>query len=60
MMSARARRIAMLLALPGAMLALALVFVRPAFATGQAFWKVSSRTAPTVLPLAGEALQWRR
>jgi hypothetical protein len=55
-MSARARRIAMLLAVPGAMLAAALLCARPAFAA-QAFWKLSSRTAPTVLPLAGEPLQ---
>ena len=54
-MSARARRLAMLLAVPGAMLALALLCARPAFAA-QAFWKLSSRTAPTVLPLAGEPL----
>ncbi len=57
MMSARPRRIAMLLLVPGVVLALALVCVQSAFAAGQAFWKVSSRTAPTVLPLAGEPLQ---
>ncbi len=55
MMSARTRRIAMLLAVPGAALALALLSARPAFAA-QAFWKVSWRTAPKVLPLAGEPL----
>jgi hypothetical protein len=56
-MSAGSRPIAGLLVIPSVVLAVALVCVQPVSAAGRAFWKLSSRTAPTALPLAGEPLQ---